>query len=61
LNLTSSRENALFDVGVLTLGDLMNWGLDRIYFIKGSGELTVKKIKNTVLKDMCNLSGKIVS
>jgi DNA-directed RNA polymerase alpha subunit len=59
LNLSARAENALFAVNIQTMGDIMNWGLDRIYFIKSCGELTSLQIKEAVLKDMSNLHGNL--
>jgi DNA-directed RNA polymerase alpha subunit len=52
LGLPTRAENALFAVGIATMEDIMNWGLDRIYFIKSCGEKTAHQIKEAVLKGM---------
>jgi hypothetical protein len=42
----------LLNAKLFTVGDIINYGLDRIEMIKGCGQKTTKIIKEAVLKDM---------
>jgi hypothetical protein len=44
--------DVLLNAGLLTVGNIINYGIDRIDMIKGCGQKTSKLIKEAVLKDM---------
>lgn len=52
IGLSNRAIYSLLPANIKTMGDILAWGIDRIYLIKGCGQQTTKEIKDAVLKDM---------
>lgn len=42
----------LFNSGIKTAGDLLNYGIDRIEILKGCGQVSAKEIRDVVIKEL---------
>lgn len=52
LGLSMMLYNVLLTSGLITVGDIMNYGLESIIILKGCGKLCHQERKEKVLKDL---------
>lgn len=52
LKLSTRAYNALMCCGLRTVGDIFNYGLENIEYIRNCGKLTQQEIKDAVLKGL---------
>lgn len=52
LGLSARAISALATARIYTIGDLLQYGVERLEFLRACGALTVKEIKDVAFKDM---------